>query len=314
MSGRPASRRRVANIALLLGVASFVLAAGGLAAVQGVDVFPSRACVVASWVPVRGLPWVIVAALPSLVYALLVASAMRRRLPAVILGEGPYRQSVLEEPVRMERPRSHLYLRGLLVVLALAAGVAESRRWSCPYAVPAGCRRVTARIAILGVGKVDPSVIESLAKHFRDCYGLPVVVAPPIEAPYPRTDGMWFNQERQQWTAESLLSAMPGCHDGAPPCDEEVLFIGVTGEDMYTTKEAWRYAFTVRNSARHQAILSTHRMGSFVGTANENARKIVAKTIALEYCGLPQVSDPRSVRYDGIMGPDDLDAIDEARW
>ena len=41
---------------------------------------------------------------------------------------------------------------------------------------------------------------------------------------------------------------------------------------------------------------------------------MVAKTIALEYCGLPQVSDRRSVRYGGIMGPDDLDAIDESVW
>ena len=314
MSGEAASRPRVARLALVLSVGSLVLAATALALWQGVRLVPPRACAVVAWAPVRALPWLVVAALPTLVYTLVIQRALRRRPPPLTLGEGPYRQSVLDEPVRVERPRSHLYVRGMLVLLALAAGVAESRQWSCPYAVPASCHRRTARIVIMGVGRIDPSVVDDLAKHFRDCYGLPVEVAPSLEAPMPNVDGTWWNEKRQQWSAEALLSAMPGCNDGDPLCESDVLVIGVTSEDIYTTQESWRYAFTVRDSAHHRAIISTHRMGTFMSTSTENARKIVAKTIALEYCGLPQVSNPRSVRHDGIAGPDNLDAIDESVW
>lgn len=310
MRGKPSSRTPVASLALWLGLGSFVVAALGLAAAQGFEVFAPRACDVATWAPLRGLPWLVVAALPSLVYALVVALGARRRPAPQTLGEGPYRQSVLDETVQRARPRSHLYVRALLVLVALGVGVAESRRWSCPYAVPSSCRPKLSRIAIMGVGKIDPSVVSGLATHFHDCYGLPVVVAPSIEAPASA-----WNATREQWTAEALLSAMPGCHDGDPLCDASVLVIGVTFDDIYTTQADWRYAFTTRDPVRHVAIISMAQMSSLgLGTSDGRVRKFVAKTIALEYCGLPQSSDPRSVRYNSIMGPDVLDGIDESVW
>lgn len=310
MRGKRSSQTPVASRALLFGVGSFIVAAAGLAAVQGVDVFPSGACDVSTWAPLRALPWVVVAALPALVYALVLAQAARRRPAPLTLGDGPYRQGVLDEHLQVARPRSHVFVRGLLVVLALALGFAESRRWSCPYAVPASCRPRTSSIAILGVGKFEPSVIAGLVKHFHDCYGLPVVVARPIEAPATA-----WNPTRHQWTAEALLAAMPGCRDGDPQCDASVLVIGVTSDDIYTVGEDWRYAFTSRDSARHAAIISTAQMTSLgFGTSDARVRKFVAKTIALEYCGLPQSSNPSSVRYNAIMGPNVLDAIDESVW
>ena len=151
------------------------------------------------------------------------------------------------------------------------AGAAERRRWSCPYAVPASCRPKTSRIAIMGVGKINPLVVSGLVEHFHDCYGLPVEVAPPIEA--PATAG---TRTRGQWTAEALLAAMPGCRDGDPLCDASVLVIGVTSEDIYTTRENWRYAFTSRDLERHAAIISTAQMTSLapgtVGRARAQVR------------------------------------------
>ena len=308
MCAKPTSRRPTATLALSFGIGSFVVAAVALAALQGVNVFP--ACSVPSWAPLRGLPWVVVAALPSLVHGLVVAVAARRRPAPLTLGDGPYRQSVLDEPVPGARPRSHLYVRVLLGLLALAFGVAESRTWTCPYVVPSSCRPKTSSIAIMGVGQSDPAVIARLVKHFRDCYGLPVVEAPPVVAP-PTA----WNASRQQWTAEALLAAMPGCHDGDPLCDASVLVIGVTSGDIYTTQQDWRYAFTSRDPDRHAAIISTANTTSLgFGTSDERLRKLVAKTIALQYCGLPQSGEPRSVRYNGIMGPDNLDAMDESYW
>lgn len=310
MSEQPDSQARIARLAPLLGVASFVIAAVALALAQGADVVADRACLVSTWAPMRGLPWVVVAALPWIVNALVFAVAARRRPSPVTLGEGPYRRSVLDEAPRLERPRRHVYVRVLLGLLALAAGVAEGRRWSCPYAVPASCHPKTSRIAIMAVGKVDPRVVAGLADHFRDCYALPVSVAPPMEAP-PTA----WNAKRGQWTAEALLAAMPGCQEGDPLCDASVLVIGVTSEEIYTTQHDWRYAFTTRDPARHTAILSTANLSSLApGSAAARLRKLAAKTIALEYCGLPQTDNPRSVRYDAIMGPDELDAIDESVW
>ena len=100
MIAKAPSRTRIASLALSLGLASFVVAAVGLAAAQGVDVAADHACDVSTWAPMRALPWVVVAALPWLVNALVFALAERRRAPPQTLGDGPYRQSVLDEASR----------------------------------------------------------------------------------------------------------------------------------------------------------------------------------------------------------------------
>jgi hypothetical protein len=304
MSGKPGARAKVASQALFLAVGTFTLSAAAVAGSQGAAAFRPRSCGDHYWRLSEGLPWVVVAALPWAIYALVIGFAMRRRQPPVTLGEGPYRQSVVEEPVRIDRPRLHRHVLVSFVVLALVAGIVESRRLYCPYAVPESCRPKVSRIVVMGVGSVEPGLVATLASHFRDCYGLPVTVAPPIPAP----EGAW-SAKREQWAAEAILDALPGCQDADPLCGERVLTIGITSDDLYATKENWRYAFTVRDSARHTAILSTSRM-----SGAENVRKVVAKTIALEYCGLPQIDNPRSVRHNHIMGPADLDAIEESIW
>jgi hypothetical protein len=306
MSGKPGERLTVASLAFIFSVLTFVFLAAAIAVAEGVEPIPSGACIVGHWELARALPWLVVAVLPAFFYGYFIFRATDRRPPPppITVGDGPYRQVEIEVPLRIDRPRSHRYVHGVFAVLALAAGIAESRRWSCPYAVPATCRPKLSRIAIVGVGKVERGMVEEIATHFRDCYRLPVVVAPSIEAPPKAWSGA-----RQQWTAEALLAAMPGCHDGDPLCTDDTLTIGITSDDIYTTQHDWRYAFTIRDSARHSAIISSARTGS-----TENARKLVAKTIALEYCGLEQVESSRSVRYGSIMGPDDLDAIDESTW
>jgi hypothetical protein len=55
-----------------------------------------------------------------------------------------------------------------------------------------------------------------------------------------------WNAKREQWIAEELLAAMPGCHNADPLCTANPLYIGVTSDDIFTMREDWRYAFTVR--------------------------------------------------------------------
>ena len=304
------SRWRTAGFSLGLGVAAFVLGSAALGVVQGAPVFAPGACLVSELMPWRALPWLLVAAAPAIVERLVRFVASRRPLPAVTVGRGPYRQSVVGAESSLHPPRTHHVLRVLLAILAVGLGYTQSRRWSCPYAVPSTCHPATRRIALVPIGAIAPAVVEDLARHFHDCYGLPVVVGAPVEAP----SSAW-NAKRQQWGAEPLLDALPGCvtnPDRGSACDEQ-LSIGVTNLDVYATHEDWRFAFSMRDSARHVALVSTFRM-TVLGAHSDRVSKMVAKNIALEYCGLPPTTDPHSVRFGGILGSDDLDRMNEASW
>lgn len=278
--------------ALVFASGAFLAAAVGVAWAQGVHTLPGE-CGLARWEPLRALPWLAVASVAPLVYAVVVFATRRAGGP-VTVGDGPYRQSVVDPRLSGERPRGHLYVRALLVVVALALGAVQTRRWVCPE-LPATCQPATKRIVIVGVGMYDPALTDQLVSHFRDCYELPVALGRPVEMP----PSAW-NADRQQWTGEDVLDAMPD--------DPGVLLIGVTSDDIYTRAEKWRYAFGLRNSETHKAILSTQRMPS------GGPQKYAARMIAFEYCGLSRTSDPKSVRADSLMGPNDLDAIDETVW
>lgn len=305
-----ASPNQIAQCALLAAAVTFVVAAAALGGIQGFAFVAPRECTVVTWSLLRALPWVIVAALPALVYALVAALGARRLPSATTVGDGPYRQSVLDPRAMRARPRAHLYLGVLLVVVSVALGVMESRRWSCPYVVPASCHPQMKSIVIRGMGTFEPSVVSALVAHFHDCYGLPATAGPPVVPPAGA-----FDAQRGQWTAERLLAAIPSCHDGDPMCEPNALVIAVTADDVYTEREDWRYAFGTRDSARHVAVFSTAHMTRLGGgTSMEDARKYAARMIAFEYCGLPRTSDPKSVRANSLMGPDDLDSIDEAVW
>lgn len=301
MRGSPASPPRRA---LAAAVAIFVALTATLALVQHLDLSTGE-CEAWAWRPLRALPWLAVVLLPVAVYEL-VARRRPSSTPPLTVGDGPYRQGVVDAAqAPMTRPRAHRHVRALMAFVGILLGVVASRQAVCPYGLPASCRAVpgaSSRIAIVGVGAFDVQLVDDVARHFRDCYGLPVSVGAPFAAP-----GEAWNTDRNQWVAEGLLAAMES--------EPDVLTIGITSDDIFTDRESWRYAFGTRNSGRRVAILSTARMRSFAGgVSSELVRKYVARTIAFEYCGLPRVNDPKSVRATSLMGPNDLEAIDESVW
>ena len=291
----PARRALTAAVVVFVGLAS------ALAVVQRIAVSTGE-CEAWAWRPHRGLPWLAVVLLPLALYEL-VARMRPRSAPPRTVGDGPYRQSLVDEVTAPAvRPRAHGHLRALMALVGLLLGVAASRQAVCPYALPATCQAATHRIVIVGVGEFDATLVDEVARHFRDCYGLPVTVGAPFAAPRSA-----WNAERNQWVAEGLIAAIEP--------EPDAITIGVTADDIFTNQEAWRYAFGTRDSGRRVSILSTARMRSFAGNVStELVRKYVARTIAFEYCGLARVNDPKSVRAASLMGPNDLEAIDESVW
>ncbi len=140
-----------ARFALRLGVAAYAFAALVVISMQGFIVLGPRECATTlTWAPLSAVPWLVVGLVPSLVYAGVLAFAARHRAP-MTLGDGPYRATVLNAAVRIHHPRHHAYLNGLLMMLAFAAGVANSHRSSCDDSMWASCRANTSRIVVIDI-------------------------------------------------------------------------------------------------------------------------------------------------------------------
>ena len=118
---------------------------------------------------------------------------------------------------------------------------------------------------------------------------------------------------RHQWNGDLLLERLRrACVETSAEC-EGAYVLGVTPLDLYLPEKDWRFALAVRN--KDVAIVSSARMhGVLEGTVVARMKKMVAKTIALEYCGSAPSSDPRSIRYDRILATGDLDALDVGTW
>jgi hypothetical protein len=295
-------------MAVAFGV--FCVVTLGTLIVQGPSIRPSRPCMVDTWHMTRAIPWVGAAVLAILAYrvVLLVISRQLRRA-VVVVGEGPYRQNIVEHGTALARPKRHEVALALLVLLGGGIGALQSRSWSCTQGLPASCRAEGVRkVFLMTVGPADPSYVAKLRAHFRDCYGLPTELGGAFVP-----DSSMFDDARQQWKGEPIIAKMPQvCAEHRADC-AGALVIGVTPLDIYTTREQWRFAFAVRDAG--VALVSTARMsGLLADTRDGRARKMLAKTIAVQYCGLEPSSDPRSIRYGNILSLGDLDAIDEAIW
>jgi predicted Zn-dependent protease len=304
-----AARWRTARFAFWAGnLASFAIALA-LAFAQGVHISGPSTCVTESHSIWRALPWLLVGALPVLSNLLIRTLATRAPQESTAVGAGPYRASVANTTTRFYSPPAHDVVRVLTLLVALGIGAAQSRTWSCPFAVPASCHPTLDKIILVPVGNIEPAVVQGLAKHFRDCYSLPVSAGDTIAAPPSSHD-----PKRNQWIAENLIDAIPGCKTGDPSC-EHALFIGITDFDIYMSENATRFAwiFTARNDERHVEIVSTFHMASYDAQA-QRVSKVVARNIALDYCNLPISDNPRSVLSPVLGGERDLDNIDESVW
>lgn len=296
------------TFALRAGVGSALVVAVIAAFVQGVRFRSPGVCVSESYSPWRAVPWALVAVIPSLVLYLVRTIAARAPEESVAVGAGAYRASVVKTKLEFKASPSHDYVRGVVALLAIAIGIAQTRTWSCTLSLPTSCHPTLKKIVLVPLGTIDPNVVSSLAKHFHDCYSLPVSVGPTLIPPKTA-----YDEKRKQWIADKLHDALPACHVHDPSCD--TLTIAITDDDIYLAQYAnqLNWVYLARFQYSNSLIISTFRMDLPSGHI-ERLDKMVARDIALDYCNLGESDETKSIRGPRLGGQNDLDQMDESIW
>jgi predicted Zn-dependent protease len=176
------------------------------------------------------------------------------------------------------------------------------------------CAGEAKRVCLVPVGQVDPELMDHLVAYYQDEYGLAIAVLDPVEVPLAA-----YTQGREQAASTELIEFMLRSFPEASG-DPDAVLIGVTPVDMFSAdRPDWRYVFgTKGDSSNPEGMVSTFRMNPETYGEDPDddklfsrARKMLTKYIGVLYYGLPESSDPTSPLYNSILGPDDLDRMDE---
>jgi predicted Zn-dependent protease len=176
------------------------------------------------------------------------------------------------------------------------------------------CEGTEKRLCIVPLGQVSPALVSHLADHYRSEYGLTVEVLTPTAI-----TADLVNREREQIEVDGLFRLMASVFPDTY-ADPDTVMIGLTPVDLYWLgKPSWRYAFGVRGDREESiALISSARMDPQIYGLPEDdelyftrVRKMVSKYVGFLYFGLPESSDPESPMFDNILGPDDLDRMEE---
>ena len=181
-------------------------------------------------------------------------------------------------------------------------------------------------ICLVPIGAVTDETISGIAREMHESYDIDVRVLPPIAVPESA-----YNVERRQFTSEKLMDAMVASYPNE--YEDGSLILGVTPVDMYLDfRTRWRYAFGMRRttpSGATIAAISTYRMnfeeffvvGRVVPVAvtygydserrDERVLKLATKYVGLSHFGLPGSDDPKSVLFNNILSPSDLDRMSD---
>ena len=121
-----------------------------------------------------------------------------------------------------------------------------------------------------------------------------------------------FNQERRQFDADLLVDEASGVFGS-----KEGATLAVTRDDLYlSSKPEWRYCFGT-HGPKQTAILSSVRMGGRFqeeifpnAKAKDRFRKMLLRYVLEMTYDLPRNNDPKSLLYNRVLGPRDLDAME----
>jgi predicted Zn-dependent protease len=167
------------------------------------------------------------------------------------------------------------------------------------------------RVAFLPIEAPAP-LVAGIAQRLRDRLGLETEVLPPLQP-----DAQSRDAERQQLVAEPLAQQIHR-EQSARVRSGDVFVIGITGQDMYMRSNLrWRFAFSYRLPPAI-AVVSYARMKAPRPGATDpedllrsRLLKMVAKDVGVLVYKLPMSKDPKSLLFDGILGVDELDFIEE---
>ena len=154
--------------------------------------------------------------------------------------------------------------------------------------------------------------LHSTAEWFREGLGLDVVVTDRMD-PQPAA----YDSRRRQFVAEGLVGQLTTLRQ--LPAMKSATLIGITDLDMYMAGyPRWQFVFSYRGTSPAAAVVSYARMDprNFGQRDNEDLlqsrlRKMVAKDIGMLVYGLRATRDPRSLLYNGILGLEELDFVEE---
>jgi predicted Zn-dependent protease len=155
------------------------------------------------------------------------------------------------------------------------------------------------------IGEFPISDAEALVAHYRARFGLEIEILPTLPIPF---DGM--DAARGQVIAERLTETV---RQHPVTVDQGTVIIGLTNVDMYIAKSDWRYAYSFRLQSQYAVVSSARLADEFGNPLVQMGRlqRLVTKNIGVLFYDLPLSSNPRSVLYDRILGPDDLDRMSE---
>ena len=175
------------------------------------------------------------------------------------------------------------------------------------------CAGTARRLCLVPLGRVSPELVQHLVSYYREEYGLEITVLTPLAIPADSVDPL-----REQVDADILMRHVAAAFPNAYQ-DRQAVLIGLTALDLYNVDSHYRYVFgSKRTAADPKAIVSSFRMDPRFYTEPQDdtlffsrTRKMFTKYIGLLYYELPTDGDPRSPMYDSILGPRDLDRMEE---
>jgi len=149
-----------------------------------------------------------------------------------------------------------------------------------------------------------------IAEHFRKKFGVPIDVAPMIAWPADA-----YVESRRQMNSAAMLTRLESAYARTA---SPLIVIGLTTRDMFSPELNWTYVFSYRRNNRLAVVSPTRMDRGCMGLFQANddrvmarLRKMVGKNIGIMYFGLGLSSDPSSLLYSQIGGPQELDAMSE---
>ncbi len=217
----------------------------------------------------------------------------------------------------MAKPRNLIKFIAALSLLAfLLALTAGCIRFLQPYEpIDIKSLQGSGQIMFVPIGNISQSSLRDIARYYQQKYGLNIEIRPNLEIPSEA-----YDSKREQLIAQNVAASLLSRYSN-PDDESKTIIIGITNRDIYIRDKDWKYAFGYYrwDYDQHVGVISSARMDdAFFGNASTSEavqisrlRKMISKYIGLFYYDLPQSPDSRSVMYDNIMSPSDLDGMGE---
>ena len=175
------------------------------------------------------------------------------------------------------------------------------------------------KVYFIPLGDFPSESVALLVAYYKQKFDLRIETLPGLSLEDNVRDS-----SRNQLVAENVIAMMKNLNS-ALALDHEAILIGITNEDMYIQKNAWRFAFAWRERDRLAVVSTAHMVPFFRRHHFPHAllfglddkllhcrlKKMVSKYIGLMHYGLSQSNDPKSVLYGPILSLGDLDNMGE---